>query len=393
MCLHEPTFGEEEIQAACDQMRTTHVTMGPKVREFENQCAEYFGAKHGLMCNSGSSANLLAFAALSNPAVLDRLMPGDEVIVPALSWATSVWPIIQCGLIPVFVDCDLSTYNFDYKKLEEAITQKTRAIMVVHVYGNACDMDHIMDLATKHDIYVVEDCCEAMGATYKGKSVGTFGDIGTMSLYYSHHITTFEGGLCFTDNFELMELMRILRAHGWSREADRKEYYETAYPNIDPRFIFVNIGYNLRPTEVQAVIGMKQLPKLDGFKVHRERAHYKYRSELAKHKEFLRFQVDLENTTVSWFGFGIILTDQAKFTVKEITSYLQSHGIETRPIIAGNMARHPALEMFPHRISGDLNNCDTIMNRGFAIGCHQAITEEQQNYVIGVIDEFMLTRT
>ena len=391
--LHEPTFGEEEIQAACDVMRTTQVTMGKKVREFENQCAEYFGAKHGLMCNSGSSANLLAIAALSNPSRLDRLMPGDEVIIPALSWATSVWPIIQHGLIPVFVDCDLTSYNFDYDAIEAAISPKTKAIMVVHVYGNACDMDHIMGLAAKHDLFVIEDCCEAMGATYKGKSVGTFGDIGTMSLYYSHHITTFEGGLCFSNDFEIMELMRILRAHGWSREADRKEHYETAYPNIDPRFIFVNIGYNLRPTEVQAAIGMKQLPKLAKFKVAREKAHYKYRSELAKYKESLRFQADLENTTVSWFGFGIILTEKAAFSVKEITAYLQSHGIETRPIIAGNMARHPALQMFPHRISGTLENCDTVMDKGFAIGCHQGITEEQQNYVIGVIDEFMLSRT
>lgn len=387
--LHSPTFGEEEIQAACDQMRTTQVTMGAKVREFENQCADYFGSSHSLMCNSGSSANLLAVAALSNPAWMNHLKPGDEVIVPALSWATSVWPIIQHGLIPVFVDCDLATYNFDYQKLEAAITPKTGAIMVVHVYGNPCDMDIIMGLAEKHNLWVIEDTCESMGATFRSKSVGTFGDIGTMSLYYSHHMTTFEGGLCFVNNPELVNLLRILRAHGWSRESDDHEYYVKKYPEIDPRFIFVNIGYNLRPTEVQAVIGMKQLPKLGEFIRMRRRAYNKYRVELDKYSDYFRFQERQENSEPSWFGFGITLTDQCKFSVKDITKFLQENGVETRPIIAGNMARHPALKHYEHRIAGSLENCDTIMQRGFAIGCHQDINYPAQEYVVSIIDKFM----
>lgn len=385
--LHEPSFGEEEIQAATDQMRTTQVTMGKQVRKFEEQCAEYFGSEHALMCNSGSSANLLAVAALSNPVWPNHMKPGDEVIVPALSWATTVWPIIQHGLIPVFVDCDIDTYNFDYAKLEAAITEKTKCIMVVHVYGNPCDMDIIMGLAKKHDLFVIEDACESMGATFKGKAVGTFGDIGTMSLYYSHHITTFEGGLCFTDNKELVELMRILRAHGWSREADNHADYVAQYPDIDPRFLFVNIGYNLRPTEVQAAIGMVQLPKLGGFIKNRNSAYRRYLGLLMKYEKYFRFQWQIGQA--SWFGFGIVLDENTPFTLKEITSFLQSKGIETRPIIAGNMARHPALKMYEHRISGPLENCDTIMQRGFAIGCHHAITEENQQYVISVFDEFM----
>lgn len=387
--LHEPSFGEEEIEAAVTQMRTTHVTMGKQVREFENQCAKYFGAEHALMCNSGSSANLLAFAALTNPMCLNHLNPGDEVIVPALSWATSVWPIIQHQLIPVFVDCDLATYNFDYDKLEEAITTKTRAIMVVHVYGNPCDMDRIMDIAQRHSLAIIEDTCESMGATFNGKAVGAFGDIGTMSLYYSHHITTFEGGLCFTNNFNLIELMRILRAHGWSREVDEHEEYTKMYPEIDPRFIFINIGYNLRPTEVQAVMGMKQLPKLADFIRNRVLTWEIYRNRLNKYSVFFSFQKLQEGGTASWFGFGIVITERCPFTLKEITSFLQSKGVETRPIIAGNMARHPALNMFTHRVSGTLENCDIIMQRGFAIGCHQAITKEQTDYVVNVFDEFM----
>lgn len=386
--LHEPSFGEEEIQAATDQMRTTHVTMGKQVRDFENQCADYFGSSHSLMCNSGSSANLLAIAALSNPTWPNHMKAGDEVIVPALSWATTVWPIVQHGLIPVFVDCDLSTYNFDYDKLEAAITPKTRAIMVVHVYGNPCDMDIIMALAKKHNLYVIEDTCESMGAKFKEKSVGTIGHIGTMSLYYSHHITTFEGGICFA-NHELVDLMRILRAHGWSRESDFHDEYIKKNPEIDPRFIFVNIGYNLRPTEVQAVIGMRQLPKLEQFIKTRVLAHSTYRIALEKYKKFFKFQEKQENGEASWFGFGIILTENCQFTLRDITSFLQSKGVETRPIIAGNMAKHPALKMFAHRISESLENCDIIMQRGFAIGCHHAITHEQQEYVISIFDEFM----
>lgn len=385
--LHEPSFGEEEIQAATDQMRTTHVTMGKKVREFENQCAEYFGSSHALMCNSGSSANLLAFAALTNPAYQNYMIPGDEVIVPALSWATSVWPIIQMGLIPIFVDCDLDTYNFDYKKLEAAITPKTKAIMVVHVYGNPCNMDCIMGLAAEHDLFVIEDTCESMGATWKGEMVGTFGDVGTMSLYYSHHITTFEGGLCFGDH-EIIDLMRVLRAHGWSRESDNHEEYVTKHPDIDPRFIFINMGYNLRPTEVQAVIGMKQLPKLESFIANRRWMRQSYRAGLEKYSTYLRFQQERENGKASWFGFGIILTEECPFTLKEITTFLQKNGVETRPIIAGNMARHPALEMCVYRIAGTLENCDTIMQRGFAIGCHHAITQENVDYVLEVFDKF-----
>ena len=383
IALHEPTFGEEEIEAAVAQMRTTHVTMGKKVREFEEKCAAYFGSKYCVMSNSGSSANLLAMAALTNPAFKNNLKSGDEVLVPALSWATSVWPIIQMGLVPVFVDCDLDTYNFDVEKLESAITRRTKAIMLVHVYGNPCDMDIIAALADKRGLYLIEDCCEAMGAaTADGVKAGTIGHIGTMSLYYSHHITTFEGGLCFTDNFELAELMRILRAHGWSREADDKQKYIDQYPDIDPRFIFVNLGYNLRPTEVQAAIGMVQLPKLDRI-IHQRRTTWEsYRHAFDKYREYFRFQK--ETGYASWFGFGIILRETAPFTVKDVTTFLEFKGIETRPIIAGNIARHPALGMYAHYFSGTLENADIVMKRGFAIG-----VQKFQQEIVDAIDEFM----
>jgi CDP-6-deoxy-D-xylo-4-hexulose-3-dehydrase len=387
--LHEPTFGEEEIQAACEQMRTTHVTMGPKVREFEEQCARYFGVKYAVMCNSGSSANLLALAAITNPAWNRNLKAGDDVIVPALSWATTVWPIIQCGLVPVFVDCDLATYNIDVQKLEDSITSKTKAIMLVHVYGNPCDMDTIRMIALRRGLIIIEDCCEAMGAKYHNKFVGGFGLVNTMSFYFSHHITTFEGGICLTNSYEMADLMRILRAHGWSRESNNPKAYEQEHSNIDPRFLFVNIGYNLRPTEVQAVIGMKQLPKLDRF-VHRRRdAQMMLRHALDKYSAFFQFQEETELGHSSWFGFGIVLKDNCKFTVKSITSFLQKKGVETRPVIAGNMARQPALKMFRHEVHGSLENCDRIMRNGFAIGCHQDMGKTAVEYVEQCFDDFM----
>lgn len=387
--LHEPTSSGAEVFAAVDTMLSTFTTMGKKVRAFENQYAQYAGTKHAVMSNSGSSANLLAVAALANPFTKDYLKPGDEVIVPALSWSTTIWPLIQHNLVPVIVDCDLDTFNLDLEKLEKAIGPKTRAIKLVHVYGNPCNMDAIMGLAKKHNLFIIEDCCEAMGAFYDGKSVGSFGDVGNFSFFFSHHISTMEGGISVTNNFDLTETMRILRAHGWSREADEHQKYVNMYPDIDPRFIFINIGYNLRPTEVNAAMGMHQLPKLDALiEKRRETAAY-YQKHLSKYEEFFHFQTEEPKGKHVWFGFPIILKDKTPFSVKDITSYMQQQHIETRPIIAGNMARHPAFNMYEHRIAGDLSAADTVMKKGFAFACHHAVDEKAREYVVGTIDTFI----
>lgn len=390
--LHEPTVSGAEINAALETMLSTFTTMGKKVRAFENQYAEYTGTKHGVMSNSGSSANLLSVAALANPFTPNYLKPGDEVIVPALSWSTTIWPIIQHNLIPVIVDCDFNDFNLDIKKLEQAITPKTRAIKLVHVYGNPCNMDAIMTLAKKHNLFVIEDCCEAMGAYYNGKSVGSFGDIANFSFFFSHHISTMEGGISITNNFELTETMRILRAHGWSREADEHKKYVDMYPDIDPRFIFINLGYNLRPTEVNAAIGQLQLPKLEGFNDKRRETAAFYRRYLSKYEEYFHFQTETPNSTHVWFSFPVVLKDGAPFSLKEITSYMQERYIETRPIIAGNMARHPAFKLYQHRIAGDLTNADKIMKKGFAFACHHAVDQAAREYVVQTIDAFMTER-
>jgi CDP-6-deoxy-D-xylo-4-hexulose-3-dehydrase len=363
--------------------------MGKKVKAFEKQYCDLFGFKHANMNNSGSSANLLAVAAMCNPVTKDHLKPGDEVIVPALSWATTVWPVIQYGLVPVVVDCDPKTFNFDLSKLEAAIGPKTRAIMLVHVYGNPADMDGVMQIVRKHKLWLIEDSCESMGAYYDGKPVGSFGQFGTFSFYFSHHITTLEGGITVTPEFELAETMRVLRAHGWSREAEEHQKYVKQYPEIDPRFIFINLGYNLRPTEVQAAIGEVQLPKLAGFIDNRRETYNDYRKGLEKYGEFFEFQQEQAKGKSTWFGFAIIVKENAPFGVKDITGFLQGKNIETRPVIAGNIARHPVMKLYEHRIAGGLEASDRIMQRGFAIGCHHGINRQAREYVLARFDEFM----
>ncbi|MCD6038626.1 MAG: per [Gammaproteobacteria bacterium] len=387
--LHEPTTGSDEIYAAVETMLSTYTTMGKKVRAFEKQYADYTKTQYGVMSNSGSSANLLAVATLANPFTPDYLKPGDEVLVPALSWSTTIWPLIQHQLVPVLVDCDINDFNLDLNKLEEAISPKTRAIKLVHVYGNPCNMDAIMSLAKKYNLFVIEDCCEAMGSFYDGKPVGSFGDMGNFSFFFSHHISTLEGGISVTSNFDLAETMRILRAHGWSREADEHQKYVKMYPEIDPRFIFINVGYNLRPTEVNAAMGQHQLPKLDALIDNRRETAAFYLKQFAKYEEFFQFQRETPKGKHVWFGFPFILKDNTPFTVKEITTFIQAHHIETRPIIAGNMARHPALKMYPHRISSNLNNADIVMKKGFAIACHHAIDQNAREYIASIIDKFM----
>lgn len=390
--LHEPTVSTDEIFAATETMLSTFTTMGKRVRAFENMFAEFTGTKHCLMSNSGSSANLLAIGALANPVTGDHLRPGDEVIVPALSWSTTIWPLTQHNLLPVFVDCSLDDLNLDIDKLEEAIGPKTRAITLVHVYGNPCNMDAIVALVRKHNLWLIEDSCEAMGASYKGKSVGSFGHVGNFSLFFSHHISTLEGGLSVANDFDLVETMRILRAHGWSREADEHKKYVDMYPEIDPRFLFINTGYNLRPTEVNGAIGFHQLPKLMPYINTRQEVAAYYIKRLAKYDNLFRVQAESAGNTHAWFGFTIILHERAPFTLKDITTYMQARGIETRPIIAGNMARHPAFNLVPHRIAGDLTSADTVMKRGFAVPCHHAVDACARAYVMDTIDAFMSTQ-
>lgn len=390
--LHEPTFGADEISSAVDVLLSTKVTMGPKVKGFEREFAAAFGFAHGVMNNSGSSANLLAVAAATNVETEGYLRPGDEVIVPALSWATTVWPLIQHGLVPVVVDIDPRTLNLDPEQVERAIGPRTRGVMPVHVYGNPCDMDGLMAICRRHDLMLIEDCCEALGASFGGKPVGSFGRVGTFSFYFSHHMTTLEGGICVSDDFEFAEMMRILRAHGWTRELEDRQRYLDRYPEFDPRFLFVNLGYNLRATELQGAFGSVQLPKLASFVEARRRNTQAWRASLDRHGGFFEFQDETPNGHSSCFGFPMKVRPEAPFTVRELMAYLGERRIETRPIICGNIALQPALKMYPHRVAGDLPHSTRVMDSGFSFGNHQAVDAAARDYVTDQIGAFLSGR-
>lgn len=391
--LHEPTFGADEIMAAVECLLTTRVTLGDKVKAFEKEFASKYGWSHAVMNNSGSSANLLAVAAVANPETKDGLKAGDEVIVPALSWSTTVWPLIQCGLIPVIVDIDPATLNIDPAEIERAIGPKTRGVMIVPVYGNPCDMAAIVDICRRRNLVLIEDCCEALGAYYDGIPVGRFGRVATFSFYYSHHITTLEGGICVTDDFELAEMMRVLRAHGWVRELDKPEPYYNRFPDIDKRFLFINVGYNLRPTELAGAMGSVQLPKLDGFVDARRASAAWFRRTLSQFEDFFGFQDETLRGRSSWFGFPVRIKKSAPFAVTDLTKALNQASIETRPIICGNIARQPAMKLYPHRVVGDLRHATDVMVNAFSFGNHQTVDEKARSYIADKIAGFVRSRS
>lgn len=377
--LHEPAMGADEICAALEVLLSTKLTMGPAVRSFERQFADTIMPNaHGVACNSGSSANLLIIAALCDWGMLK---PGDEVIVSALSWSTTIWPLVQYGLVPVIVDIDPATLNMSPGAAAMASSKKTRAIMPVHVYGNPMG-------PVESNARLIEDCCEALGASDQDRPVGSFGIASSFSFYYSHHITTGgEGGIAVTRDRDLAESMRIIRAHGWVRDMEG-DSLKLLHPTIDPDFLFVGAGYNLRMGELQAAIGALQLPKLAGFVNTRRVNAAAYKAALSKY-DFMRFQEELPGARSSWFGFPIILTDNAPFTVAELRAYLASVNIESRPIIAGNIAAQPGMKRYKHRVVGKLPHASRVLTHGLSIGCHHHVNAEAVAYVVEKIAEFV----
>jgi len=388
--LSIPSFSWEEVTEAIDSLLSTRLTMGEKVKRFEDLFAKYIGSKEAIMVNSGSSANLIALSILSNPILGENaIKPCDEVIVPAVTWSTSIFPILNVGAIPVLVDVDVETFSIKDEDIERSITDKTRAIIPVHLLGFPCDMNKIMNIANKYKLYVIEDSCEAHGAEWNGKKVGTFGDIGTFSFFFSHHITTIEGGMIITNNEEYAELAKILRAHGWIRDIKRRDQVAKEYPEIDPRFLFINIGFNVRPTEIQGAFGIHQMKKLEAFiKIRRENAKY-WNEELSKYSKYFIIHDEKKNTRAVWFGYPLTVKPTAPFKKKALTDYLESKGIETRPLVAGNMDEQPAMKLFRYRKIGNLPNSHLIMRNSFFIGNHHAISEEKREYFVNVIKSFV----
>ncbi|MEK7358631.1 MAG: DegT/DnrJ/EryC1/StrS family aminotransferase [Bdellovibrionota bacterium] len=390
--LNASTFGEEEIEAAVQVLRSSFVTMGKKCFEFEDTFAEYLGVKNAVFVNSGSSANLLAFFALANPefsmAGKRRLMPGDEVIVPAVTWSTTIWPIVQAGGIPVLVDSDPKTLQMNLDAVKAAISPKTVGICPVHVLGNAVPMKELGAIAREHGLWLFEDTCEALGTKSDGKFVGTIGDVGTYSFFFSHHITTIEGGMVVTNDDNYAELLRCMRAHGWTRHLKNREAMEKKYSDIDPRFLFINTGFNVRPTEISAAFGFPQLRKLKGFNERRVEIANQWGKAFQPFVDKGHFtpMVTTRGTDSTYFGYPIVCRDREMRIA--LQAHLETSGIETRPVICGNLARQPAFKHIPHRIAGKLDGADKIMDCGLFWGSHPIMTQAEVDHVITSVNGF-----
>lgn len=389
-------YNEEEVVEVVETLlspeRLTLNASGElKTTKFEDLWANFIGVKNGIMVNSGSSANLVAFYVLTNPTLDNRIKPGDEVITTALTWGTSVSPLHALGLKPVFVDVNLEDYVMDVSKIEAAITPKTKAIMVVHLLGFPCNMDEILKIAKKHNLFVIEDCCEAHGAEWNNAKVGSFGDLSTFSFYLSHHITTIEGGIIMTNNDSYAELARIIRSQGVMRNVKSQEYkskINSKYPNIDSRFLFANTGHNFRPSEMESSFGIVQFKKFDGFFNIRELNASSFTKELSNYSDYLILPKVREGSRAAWFSYPILVKNSAPFTREELVSFLESKGIETRPIMAGNFTKHPVSDFYDFEISGGLENTDYIHSNAFFIGTHAGIGENEREYIDSVFKEF-----
>ena len=387
--LISPTFGAEEVNESIESLLSTWVTMGKKVRKFEEMFSKYIGMRNAIMLNSGSSANLLALSILTNPKFKRRIPAGSEIITPAVTWVTTVYPIANVNLLPTLVDVELDTFNIDLDILRKSITKKTRAIMPVHLLGNPANIKEIMDIAKEHNLWVIEDTCESYGAEYNGKKVGSFGDISTFSFFLSHHITTIEGGMLLTNNEEISEMAKSMRAFGWIRDMKEKNTISKKHPDLDSRFLFANIGYNFRPTEIQGAFGIHQIKKLEKFiRIRKRNAEY-WNKKLRKYSNYLLLHQEKEKTRHVWFAYPITIKPEAPFTKKELVTHLEKNLIETRPIEASDITEQPAINLFKNRIIKPLKNSKIIHKNSFFIGNHHGIGKEAREYVVNVIEAFI----
>lgn len=384
--LASSTWDKKELEAIQRVIDSDMYSMNTQVAQYEKDFASFFGSKYALMTSSGSTANLLMIAALffkkDNP-----LKRGDEIIVPAVSWSTTYFPLQQYGLKVKFVDIDLETLNIDLDQLENAITDKTRAILTVNLLGNPNDFARINTLIADKDIILLEDNCESMGATFEGQQAGTFGLMGTFSSFFSHHIATMEGGCVVTNDEEIYHILLCIRAHGWTRNLP-KENSLTGTKSDDPfeeSFKFVLPGYNVRPLEMSGAIGIEQLKKLPSFIAQRRKNAEYFISLFADHPDFL-IQKEIGNS--SWFGFSFIIRQGADITRKEVVKKLVDNGIECRPIVTGNFLKNKeVLEYFDYEVSGTVGNAEYLDKNGLFVGNHQIDLTEQLNLLHQVLSK------
>ena len=381
--LAESSWGEEEINAMRRVIEADHFTMGEKVKQFETAYAKKFGVKYAVMTNSGSSANLVGLASFffkqENP-----LKPGDEVIVPSISWATTYYPLQQYGLKLKFLDVELDTLNIDISKLEEALTPKTKMIIAVSILGNPCSLDVIRKFCDDNGLYLFEDNCESMGAELNGKFCGTFGDIGTFSTFFSHHISTMEGGIILTENEETFHLMKSLRAHGWTRDLP---YDSTIYDRGEDDFYegyrFILPGYNARPLDLSGAIGIEQLKKLDSMIAIRRKNAEVFVSLFSKDDRFI---IQKENGKSSWFSFTIVLNPKYAIDRSSVMEAMRTAEIEFRIITGGCFLRHDVIKYFNYEIVGEIVNANIAHDRGFFVGNYPRDIKPQIENLWKVLD-------
>lgn len=384
------------VQASLDGWLTT----GRFNQQFEEQLAKFLGVKYVLTVNSGSSANLVAFSTLTSSKLGERaIRKGDEVIGVAAGFPTTVNPIVQFGAVPVFVDVDPITHNIDAQKIEAAISPKTKAIMLAHSLGNPFNLDVVTALCKKYQLWLVEDCCDALGSTYRNQLVGTFGDIATLSFYPAHHITMGEGGAVFTNHHELKQIAESFR--DWGRDCycapgkdntcgKRFAWQLGGLPyGYDHKYTYSHLGYNLKITDMQAACALAQLQKAPDF-IAKRKANFAYLKErLASCAEFLQLPQATEYSDPSWFGFPMTLRDDCPVSRVDLTTYLDQHKIGTRLLFAGNLTRQPSMQGVAYRVSGDLRHTDKVMNDTFWIGVQPALTPEMLDYAASQIETFL----
>lgn len=393
-------IGTPELQLMVEASLDGWLTTGRFNAEFEARLAEYMGVKHLITVNSGSSANLVAFSTLTSPRLGDRAIKrGDEVIGVAAGFPTTVNPILQFGAVPVFVDVDLATHNIDATKIEAAITPKTKAIMLAHSLGNPFNLEVVTALCEKYNLWLVEDCCDALGATYKGKKVGTFGHIGTLSFYPAHHITMGEGGAVFTNDPELKLIAESFR--DWGRDCycppgkdntcDKRFCWKLGNlpEGYDHKYTYSHLGYNLKITDMQAACALAQLDRLDDFIAARKSNFAYLRDRLKSCESFLHLPEATPDSDPSWFGFPVILKEGAGVRRVDLLNFLDQNKIGTRLLFAGNLTRQPYMIGQNFRVSGDLTNTDVVMNQTFWLGVYPGLTKEMLDYVVEKIETFL----
>jgi CDP-4-dehydro-6-deoxyglucose reductase, E1 len=392
-------FDAEEIRHLVDSSLDFWLTTGRFAEQFEKEFAAFFGRRYSVLVNSGSSANLLALSALTSPKLgARRLRPGDEVITVAAGFPTTVNPIVQCGLVPVFVDIEIPTYNVDVRQLEAAWSERTRAVVLAHTLGNPFNVAAVKDFTDRHGLWLIEDCCDAVGSTYENKLVGTFGDLATTSFYPAHHITMGEGGAVLGDAPLLKTLVESFRE--WGRDCwcdpgkantcgKRFEWDLGQLPHgYDHKYIYSHIGYNLKATDMQASVGVAQLRKLPQFIAARKRNYSALRAGLDDLQEFFALPEATPNSNPNWFGFPLFVRPDAPFSRAELICFLEDRKIASRALFGGNLIRQPAYADVRYRVIGDLRNSDLVMNQLFWVGVYPGITSDMLNYVLEVFHRF-----